>query len=812
MKKLLKKIVSLSLVLCLTFGALTNLTGCSSKVSYITLGDWLTLINSTFHMNSYSTETPYFSNITSENSYFKEVQIATDWGVVDPKNPEINVDEKVTYKTACITLANASEICSATASEDEKINAAQKSIIPIREYFLDKNIKVDEAKEAADKAYSLWANKKYDGVSEKVEYLDGIKDLTSDSKAKNFTMNEDLIVVPTDDTSLKAGDTFVLPPNGTNLTVSAYKVKSVEYVDGKAYIQKEENVELTDVVEELQVAETYTPTLEKSVVYDGNGNLIYGAGGAIQADHTTIAKAKTSNLLAVKDNNGNYIDCGKEGSISSTFTVDGCEVTFKYDGSGIEAAVKMPFYTSSNDNTSINGTASFKVKDLKVTNDIDFSWFTLHSATVKVDYATETSFGISLKHKLNDGVYAPKYSNGNGKFISNLKRSVWKGSNPKGAKTIKICSINVASAGIASLCLDVNLNVTVEGSLSVKITESGSKGIEYKKGNLRLINVCDKDTNLEIKGKLEGTLGVGPAIYALGLKKPIIGVSAKIGVGAVVSATLHIADTENHLIEENTSGDMPPELYQDLESVNIAAEAQSIKSLAESQGCTYTTVTSGEVNLHCDVCTEVSAYFILRVGLDDKSFVGGLIGGSVKTTWEILGANNCRLLTAHIDNFNWSQGSIVLGDGTPACTLKYKPFDKLVTPASNTVAATTKSSGSGSTTSKNSNSGNPIQNSISADNLEISTLEITTNPGKTVKLTVTGVPEGYSANNVIFRSDDPTIATVDSSGNITAIANGVTSINVSIPNGVKSVTCAVNVVSDETINFSPIGRQYQQTK
>ena len=155
MKQVINKIVSILLILCLTVGISTNLTGCSSKDSNITMGDWLTLIDSTFNMDSYSSETPYFDNITSDNTYFAAVQIAGDWGVVDTTSGDLKVDEIVSYRTACIMLANVSEICSITASEDDKVAAAQNSIITIKDYFLNKNIQLDEANKAVEAAYFL---------------------------------------------------------------------------------------------------------------------------------------------------------------------------------------------------------------------------------------------------------------------------------------------------------------------------------------------------------------------------------------------------------------------------------------------------------------------------------------------------------------------------------------------------------------------------------------------------------------------------------------------------------------------------------
>jgi len=127
---------------------------------------------------------------------------------------------------------------------------------------------------------------------------------------------------------------------------------------------------------------------------------------------------------------------------------------------------------------------------------------------------------------------------------------------------------------------------------------------------------------------------------------------------------MNLADAENHLLEENTSADLPPEVYEDLQSFDLVGEVQAIK---------------------------ISVCFIIRIGLDGASLVGSLV------------------------------------------------------------------------------------------------------------LSVTGLPEGYSLSDVVYKSEDTSVATVDSNGNISAKADGVTSINASVGKGMISITCAVIVTSNKII-------------
>ena len=53
---------------------------------------------------------------------------------------------------------------------------------------------------------------------------------------------------------------------------------------------------------------------------------------------------------------------------------------------------------------------------------------------LKVDYEVQNQFGASYSGKPLDLIAAPKYSNGNGKFLTNFKRAVMKGRGTSGAQ------------------------------------------------------------------------------------------------------------------------------------------------------------------------------------------------------------------------------------------------------------------------------------------------------------------------------------------------------------------------------------------
>ena len=67
--------------------------------------------------------------------------------------------------------------------------------------------------------------------------------------------------------------------------------------------------------------------------------------------------------------------------------------------------------------------------------------------------------------------------------------------------------------------------------------------------------------------------------------------------------------------------------------------------------------------------------------------------------------------------------------------------------------------------------------------------------GETQKLTATIVPKEATNKKVKWKSENPTYATVDQEGLVTAKAEGSTNINAITEDGNKKATCVVTVTS-----------------
>lgn len=779
-----KKIIAIVLVIVTLLSMVMSFSGCSTQQNNsLTLGQWLGMVNNSFGMESYLQEEPYIKSVSKENEYFNTIQIAGEWDVID-RGATINPNSALTWKEALVTLVNAGNFTSANATEDEKIDYAISNFdSSIRKYWMNRQIDVASATQLLVVAQEKWANKTYKESISKVEYSENVVDF-SDVKQSDYTVSENGNVLVSNDVAgdLEVGKVVVLPSSGNNATPNAYKIKEINTNEGYVEVVPDKDLELGDFVDELYIEDTFTPDLTQAAFYDGNGNLMSGGSTANVVPQSYSSSSDPIISTLAYSSTGNAVPLANKTTFN--FEVDGCKVEVAMKSDGLSAKIEMPM---SEKDKSWVGYYEAEISNFEVTNKIDYSWFTLHSAEVKVDYITKNTIGVKKKYVDEKAVYAPKWSNGNGQFLTNLKNAVWKNNDSKGAKTIKIGSIKVASIGIASFSVDVYAKLKVDGTLEISCSEIGCKGIEYKSGNCRVINTSDKDTDVKFKCKAEGTVSVAPTVNAFGFA--IIGLKVETGLGAEVSLTLHLADAGNHLLQEIETSDLPPEVVESMQVQGLSADAEEIRKYAEEQGGTFEWETS-TVDLHLDRCFDINIYFILRVGLEEETLAGKLLKGTkIKVEWEVFGSKNAKICNLHVENGDWAKAFSNIGFFTDKnqCTLKYVPFDNVKEEEKET---------------ENDNNNN-LSVTV-GEVLVISDMKLVLEVGYTKIISVVQVPKGYELKDVVCSSSDEKVATINKNGVIRGVGEGSTTIIVQTSDGKYSCACSITVVSEGSGDFTPL--------
>lgn len=794
-----KRFISILLTIATILTTVMPLGGCSVSKNNITMGNWLTQISSFYGMESYQQEEPYLKNVPSSDEYFDAFQMAVEWEIID-SNSSVSSNDIVTWKTALVTLVNAGGFLKAEASDEEKIDYAIENFDnSIRKYWMNRNIDSENALLLLSKSQNMWATKKYSERKEEFKLNDNVISLSS-----NETIDYSLQTITTTDNDLKEGDIFEMPSNDLKSEKTFCKITSVEENNGQKIAKYSTEVELQDVYEELFLQETIIPTAENTVIYDGNGNLV-SSGTKIKPQSKSVDdESPKITTLAYSGEKPEIVNCA-EASQSYKFTIDGNDITISYKLNGeldLKVSVKnqnllSKDYISNHAQAKARFEEEFEISDLSVTHDFDWAGLKLKSASLKIDYKTKNKLAFSYSDKAS-GVFAPEYSNGNGKFLTNFKRAILKDVNGKGAKTIaskkivKVCSLNVYSVGVAKVCLDVNLTLSFDGSVSITVTESGSKGVEYKNGNVRFIKTCTKSCDGELKAKVEFTIGMGPALYVIGLKKRLVGLEVKGGAGATASLKAHLADSEMHLFEELDFNDMSPEIVENTSvDGDITASLEEVQAVAQAQGGIFKADAGYQAKLHIDWCINVNVYAILKVGITDESYLTDFLGGKeVKLNIDIFNEKNATFFNLHIDNFNFKGAVLSFGFKEAKgdhCTLKYVPFDKGTDEEITEEEITERNDGI-----------------LTGDNLILSTMNVSMDVGQTYLLNITQVPKGYSSDDIIFSSKDKSIATVDKNGVIKAVDTGCALIYAETSDHKYKALVSVIVVGESDVDFEPL--------
>lgn len=803
----MKRFIALLLVITTLITSILGLSGCSSKqTAQLSYGQWLTLVNDSFGMESYLSDEPYFTNIDESNPYYSTVQISKEWDIIS--GDYIDIEKELTWKDAIITLVNAGNFISSDASEEEKIECGIENFdSSIRKYWMNRNIEADKAIVLLAKAQELWANKKITERVEKIDYRDNVVDLSENKGSPIYNQQNNTIILNENSDNINVGDICIVPDENNKLEKRYIKVDSVEEIDGNKIITpSNDELKLEDVYEELHIEETLKPTAENTIIYDGNGNIVPMSASVVPQSSTSttpqiVTLAKTNNT------SGNIVNCA---SNSHSFTVDDYKVKLSYNLDGeldLSVSVEMPNMLNeaiAKKGHSLRFSVGADISDLEVSHGFDWGcdWKgiipvpTLDSAELKIDYTVKQKLGFKYFGE-EKFIAAPRYSNGNGKFLTNFKRAIMKRDDGDvyGAETIaskkeiKICSLNIYSVGVAKICLDVVATVSVNGTIEITITESGSKGVEYKNGNLRFIKTNERSVDVQAKAKVEGTLGFGPALYVKGLDKRLVGVEVKVGVGASASLKAHLADEQMHLIEELNFNDMTPEQANLVAQAgkNISADAVDIQAVAEAQGGIYEAQAGAEVKLHVDWCIDVKAYGLLSVGVSDQSYLVDFLNTKkITLSVSILNEKNATFFNMHVDNFEWLDASYNWGKDASKnnCSLNYIPFDK------------------GTNEEITEEDITESENNINVgENLVLSTMNVNMEVGQNFLVEIDSLPKGYTVQDIVFSSKDDNIAKISNKGVITAIGEGCTVIYASTKDKKYNAIVAIIVKTATEVEF-----------
>lgn len=783
----MKKIIALLLALLTFLSMLTCLTGCNSNEKNITKGELINLICDSFGMSSFTKQEPYTNTVKKDNKYFTSVQAAYEWEIIDDK--DINLDEKVDKDFLSSTLIKS------VGSED----ISNKSKEEITKFAVDNGyvdfsykgrtdgmryVTYDEAVSSLYKSTKMWSDRTYSTPKEEVVYGENTHNFTSDETKTSTSADGSLTIPKSKAESMKIGDTYIAYDSKDN-SQKLYKVKDIAVNgDNVTIVPETETPTLESAIQDMDASGNVAPNLTSCNITDGLGNPLQPDGEVINQSNAFSSAVATP--LGFAGNDASVENCAK-GKFAINFKIDGIAISGSVSPDKISFKAKGDLYANKSKTLKVSVDKSYDIKDISLDYDYDIKWFKLKYAYAKLNYTTVDTTKVGVKYEKS------KYKDWTLKEFDNLKLAQSIHSNlsdlqGKAGKTIKICDVPVMTNGVMSFNIVVQLKFSISGEVSLVVTTSNAKGIEYKNGNIRYIKEEKKDTDIKLTAKAELTLYIGASFKALGIN--IVGLGLEGGIGAKGSVIIHVTDQENHLLTElNTE-------------VELSVAENELSALS---GVSFTAKGGTKTTLKAQICFDYKVYSILKFTLDSESVIGKILKG---TEIEFYGEKNATIdkLCGHIED----------GVNVKKCTREFKIEDEEEKENTEDNKPSTEDNKPSTEEDKPStgenNSPDADKNSdvfIDNEALDINTYFISLSINESQSIKIEKLPSGYTNNDVVFKSSNSEIVRTDNSGRITAVNPGNAIISVETKDGKYKQQCSIYVIRDNsTITFEPLSNIY----
>ena len=598
-----RKIIStiLSAVL-LTALVLSGISGCSSSTdeNHYTVLQWLDKVEETFNLLYYSEPEPLVKTVKASDKGFETVQIAAEWGIIDPDD-DLKFSDWITKEFAADTLIRAMNcVTPATVdiSDSKKIKPLylENVMSSVNEgiFTLDggsfnptKKLFIGEADNAMNMAYYKWISFSYGEsfdrsvIKEDVINLGGVTSENStvvpaeysvDYTGSRTFFDEDggytdntnkTITFPADSipSGLTVDTVLAMPADDVvpmNYAVVVTNVKTNS--DGSVTVSTR-NAELEDVFDEIDIQRSGALDFSDAIFYGPDGERLTFTDSA-SADMSNVSdsgKAEPLGLYRPGDNKlvrtsekkSQTIKLGDGFSAKIYYTLDkksggfGFEISGKAKADNAEVTVKMGF----DDNISVESRVKthwdwlkLKVDELKLTmTDTKTETFAFNCSAVE-------NFGKTI-NTVGDHNDSGGWDIGDWAWEAHRLRKIYGDTRTVG-QSFKALSAAAKSATnfklvdvvfpSTNLHLVVRAELTVEGSLKLTLTQSNMAGVELMNGKLRPIKESFNTQELDLSAKIELTGRLAIEFQLIGINVADVGVKA--GVGAKVSSLIYSYD------------------------------------------------------------------------------------------------------------------------------------------------------------------------------------------------------------------------------------------------------------------------------
>lgn len=361
----------------------------------------------------------------------------------------------------------------------------------------DDLVSEEVANEVIDLAVDIINNKTFVSKFE-IEEKQDIKHIDEYELLENDLLTKESFIV---------GDYIYLEGDNTYKKIVGYTSNGYKLAD----------VEIEEIIESLQIEDSYNLDLSNAIDTPGEVSLEYEEEGQMYVNNG-------KNLLASK---------------TKSFTSQGFRISYKLSTSGINARI-------SKNVDGLNMFFDIAISNIKPSYKWDYKNGKVNDAYFKVDFKTVEEIGVSIGRYKN---YYLDFKDKDASSFLNLAKSVIKKSDDEVVATIKICEIKtpIPQMPLMYFNIEVLAKVYTSGKMEIVLSNQHTKGFEIKDGNFRIISDVDRDINLKAGGSAKATLGLNFNLEAVKLR--LMDVEVDAGIKASLYTTLHLYDSEDNKTE-----------------------------------------------------------------------------------------------------------------------------------------------------------------------------------------------------------------------------------------------------------------------
>ncbi|MDE6210305.1 MAG: Ig-like domain-containing protein [Lachnospiraceae bacterium] len=743
----------------------------SNLVSYITRGQWIQLLAQGFGLDSFTGESPYYTDVNSDDEIYTYVQACYEWNILSTGTDTFKPDDVATLGFVITTSVLAAELDYEKYATSDDLN---ESIINCANEYGLTNIKYSDSDELNTGVTPVEASTVLNSavsayMAEEEEVFNVIyRDTVIDNTIEQITTlaNEGKnIVLAEEADKLDVGSVLLMPTDSEHPYGYTLKVISKDLNSDGTYTIETVVPEIYEVFEEIDVDQNFMldpkyfepaegvtvieeleeSNISSSVAFKNKDNISILNSSDYSIDstktHTYESGASNSITLGISlGSSGLKIDSsfeknmnGLKANITNTAFHDNDNEAFLYL---IGKSKVMPTndyfttctdliddYISGNINTNElkkkleDAKEEYKKKDKdKSDKEWDTGWTLSGKVIMELGVDIESKIHFTLFDTIPDKLEEFSVS-----IYSDTKTEIqFKG---EAGKEFKLGKFSVPVAAGFGVGVEVKLFIDVNGTITYTYTVKSENKLSYSDGKFKKTHSESSSHSGELGASIEAGLDTAIAVdfWGFDLAKCGVKISAKGEVKGGLEKVLEY--------EEN--------------------KAENTMTITDKL------IATGSVMIYAPLVTIYiggDGTLIKKIGIDAE--------------FGILTEDNTQKIKIYE-----AKEELIL--------------DKKIVPLhedETTTEDTTTSSGEDTTTDNNTNTGYL---------LTLSEFVVAMDVGGVVTLTAT-LPEGYSNSDLVWSSSDSSVATV-SNGTIKGVSEGSSTITVTTKDGKYKVQCFVTV-------------------